>query len=45
MKEGTAQAWVVAVASFYLLMKLTPSIPQPQMYHDFADKREFFGNF
>ncbi|KEH20750.1 uncharacterized protein [Medicago truncatula] len=43
MKEGTAQAWVVAVASFYLFMKLTPSIPQPQMYHDFADKRQFFG--
>jgi hypothetical protein len=44
MKNQTAQICLIAVASFYLFMKLTPSIPQPQMYHDFADKREFFGN-
>ncbi|CAL5214360.1 unnamed protein product [Lathyrus oleraceus] len=43
MTKQTAQACVVAVISFYLFMKLTPSIPQPQSYHDFADKREFLG--
>ncbi|GAU35935.1 hypothetical protein TSUD_69680 [Trifolium subterraneum] len=43
MKNQTAQIWLIAVTSFYLFMKLTPSIPQPQMYHDFADKRELFG--
>ncbi|PNY10115.1 hypothetical protein L195_g006684 [Trifolium pratense] len=43
MKNQTAQIWLIAVTSLYLFMKLTPSIPQPQMYHDFADKRQFFG--
>ncbi|RZB96705.1 hypothetical protein D0Y65_020435 [Glycine soja] len=33
----------LAIAFFLLLILLTPSIPQPQRYHDFADKREFFG--
>ncbi|KAL5053540.1 hypothetical protein RYX36_034222 [Vicia faba] len=41
MTKQTAQACLVVVTSFYLFMKLTPSIPQPQSYHDFADKREF----
>ncbi|KAL0650559.1 hypothetical protein Bca4012_093250 [Brassica carinata] len=27
------------------LMIITPSIPQSQAYHDFADQRSFFGNF
>ncbi|KAF2590679.1 hypothetical protein F2Q70_00041524 [Brassica cretica] len=27
------------------LMIVTPSIPQSQAYHDFADQRSFFGNF
>ncbi|XP_004504135.1 uncharacterized protein [Cicer arietinum] len=43
MRKHTAQACVAAVVSVFLLMKLSPPIPQPQKYHDFADKREFFG--
>ncbi|KAK7359032.1 hypothetical protein VNO77_00976 [Canavalia gladiata] len=43
MRKRTEQAWGVAVASFILLIILTPSIPQPQRYHDFADKRKFCG--
>jgi len=27
-----------------VLMIVTPVIPQSQAYHDFADKREFFGD-
>lgn len=37
------QALVLALACILLLILLTPSIPQPQRYHDFADKRQFFG--
>ncbi|KAL1328012.1 hypothetical protein AAHE18_13G344700 [Arachis hypogaea] len=30
-------------SEFILVMVVTSSIPQPQKYHDFADKRTFFG--
>ncbi|KAG5000085.1 hypothetical protein JHK87_021157 [Glycine soja] len=43
MRKCTVQALGLAIAFFLLLILLTPSIPQPQRYHDFADKREFFG--
>ncbi|KAK7247377.1 hypothetical protein RIF29_42259 [Crotalaria pallida] len=44
MRNNTVQlACGVALASFILLMLITPKIPQPQKYHDFADKRELFG--
>nr|GMD91652.1 uncharacterized protein LOC109167172 [Ipomoea batatas] len=36
--------WGVAILCFVVvLMVLTPRIPQPKSYHDFADKRKFFG--
>ncbi|KAF7842710.1 Ceramidase domain-containing protein [Senna tora] len=39
-----AAASALAATTFLVvLMKLTPSVPQPQYYHDFADKRELFG--
>ncbi|XVE66944.1 hypothetical protein DITRI_Ditri08aG0120300 [Diplodiscus trichospermus] len=43
MKKRTVYAWGVAILPFVLLMVVTPRLPQPQMYHDFADKRKFFG--
>ncbi|KAH1251000.1 hypothetical protein HKD37_05G013831 [Glycine soja] len=43
MRKCTVQALGLAIAFFLLLILLTPSIPQPQRYHDFAEKREFFG--
>nr|KYP36485.1 hypothetical protein KK1_042403 [Cajanus cajan] len=43
MRKCTVQALVLALACILLLILLTPSIPQPQRYHDFADKRQFFG--
>ncbi|KAK7399608.1 hypothetical protein VNO78_10793 [Psophocarpus tetragonolobus] len=39
MRKGIVQA----LASFLLLIFLTPSIPQPQQYHHFADNRKLFG--
>lgn len=36
-------AWGVAVLCFIILMLITPSIPQSQEYHDFADQRQFLG--
>lgn len=36
-------AWGVAIVCFVVLMIVTPAIPQSEAYHDFADKREFFG--
>ncbi|KAG8646138.1 hypothetical protein MANES_10G126350v8 [Manihot esculenta] len=33
----------VAILCFVVLMIVTPAIPQSQGYHDFADKRQFFG--
>nr|GMD92890.1 putative ceramidase [Ipomoea batatas] len=36
--------WGAAILCFVVvLMVLTPRIPQPKSYHDFADKRKFFG--
>ncbi|XP_027367221.1 uncharacterized protein LOC113873341 [Abrus precatorius] len=43
MRNRTVQACVAAVACFILLFILSPSIPQPQQYHDFADNRKLFG--
>ncbi|RDX84651.1 hypothetical protein CR513_34265, partial [Mucuna pruriens] len=43
MRKYTVQAWGLALACILLLFVLTPSIPQPQRYHNFADKRKFFG--
>lgn len=45
MRNRTAAAWGVAIVCFVVLMLVTPKIPQSQEYHDFADQREFFGNF
>jgi hypothetical protein len=44
MKKRTVYAWGVAILCFVVLMIVTPAIPQSEAYHDFADKREFFGN-
>ncbi|KAI7992988.1 hypothetical protein LOK49_LG12G00182 [Camellia lanceoleosa] len=43
MSKRTLYAWGVAVLCFVVLMIVTPAIPQSQEYHNFADKREFFG--
>ncbi|XP_059435082.1 uncharacterized protein LOC132168032 [Corylus avellana] len=43
MKKRTVYAWGVAILCFVVLMIVTPAIPQSEAYHDFADKREFFG--
>ncbi|KAB1207041.1 hypothetical protein CJ030_MR7G011362 [Morella rubra] len=43
MRKRTVFAWGVAIVCFVVLMIVTPAIPQSQAYHDFADKREFFG--
>ncbi|KAF8411767.1 hypothetical protein HHK36_004325 [Tetracentron sinense] len=43
MKKRNISAWGVAVLCFVILMIFTPSIPQSQDYHDFADQRDFFG--
>ncbi|KMZ63281.1 Alkaline phytoceramidase (APHC) [Zostera marina] len=34
--------WIVATVIFVVLMIITPKIPQPQEYHDFADQRTLF---
>lgn len=44
--EGRGQraaVWGVAAAMFVILMLITPKIPQDQKYHQFADKRNFYG--
>eukprot|EP00252_Welwitschia_mirabilis_P010216 TRINITY_DN23389_c0_g1_i2.p1 TRINITY_DN23389_c0_g1~~TRINITY_DN23389_c0_g1_i2.p1 ORF type:complete len:212 (-),score=34.16 TRINITY_DN23389_c0_g1_i2:283-918(-) len=41
--ENRLFVWFVAIFLFVFLMFVTPSIPQPQEYHDFADKRSFLG--
>jgi len=38
-----AAVWGVAAAVFVILMIITPKIPQDQKYHQFADKRNFYG--
>ncbi|XP_068662623.1 uncharacterized protein [Aristolochia californica] len=43
MKRRTIIAWAAATVLFLVLMIVTPAIPQSQAYHDFADKREYFG--
>ncbi|KAE9610326.1 hypothetical protein Lalb_Chr07g0185441 [Lupinus albus] len=44
MKKRTVQqACGITVSCCILFMLITPRIPQPQKYHDFADKRQFFG--
>eukprot|EP00257_Ricinus_communis_P009963 XP_002529266.2 uncharacterized protein LOC8285161 [Ricinus communis] len=43
MRNRTLLAWGVAILCFIVLMIVTPSIPQSEEYHDFADQREFFG--
>ncbi|MFS7919613.1 putative alkaline ceramidase [Helianthus anomalus] len=43
MTNRTVTVWIVAIVSFVVLMFVTPSIPQDQEYHDFADQRQFFG--
>ncbi|XP_052204201.1 uncharacterized protein LOC127809449 isoform X2 [Diospyros lotus] len=42
MRKRTVYSWGVAILCFAVLMIVTPSIPQSQEYHDFADQREFF---
>ncbi|XP_058091295.1 uncharacterized protein LOC131237502 isoform X1 [Magnolia sinica] len=43
MKRRTIYACGVAILSFVVLMIVTPSIPQSQEYHDFADQRQYLG--
>ncbi|KAI9087225.1 hypothetical protein K1719_030860 [Acacia pycnantha] len=43
MRKRTVYAWLVAFVCFIVLMIVTPTIPQSQEYHDFADQRTFFG--
>jgi len=46
--EGRGQravVWGAAAAIFVILMLVTPKIPQDQKYHQFADKRNFFGEW
>ncbi|KAK4485239.1 hypothetical protein RD792_007869 [Penstemon davidsonii] len=45
MKKRTALAWGVAIICFVVLMLITPAIPQSEEYHDFADQRNYFGDF
>ena len=45
MRKRTATAWGVAILCFVVLMLVTPAIPQSQEYHNFADQREFLGDF
>lgn len=40
-----AAVWGAAAAMFVILMIVTPKIPQDQKYHQFADKRNFFGEW
>ncbi|XP_071736871.1 uncharacterized protein [Rutidosis leptorrhynchoides] len=43
MANRTLMISVIAVVCFIVLMFVTPSIPQDQQYHDFADQRQFLG--
>ncbi|KAH0874911.1 hypothetical protein HID58_072273, partial [Brassica napus] len=43
MKKRTIYSWGAAIVIFVVLMIVTPTIPQSQAYHDFADQRTFFG--
>ncbi|KAF9608393.1 hypothetical protein IFM89_009759 [Coptis chinensis] len=43
MRKRSIWAWAVAIICFIVLMIVTPSIPQSQDYHNFADQRYFLG--
>ncbi|KAL5096319.1 hypothetical protein RYX36_000646 [Vicia faba] len=43
MRKRSAYTLGIALICFLVLMILTPSIPQSQDYHNFADQRTFFG--
>ncbi|XP_004485489.1 uncharacterized protein [Cicer arietinum] len=43
MRKRIVSAWGVALICFIVLMIVTPTIPQSQEYHNFADQRTFFG--
>ncbi|XP_058771828.1 uncharacterized protein LOC131645183 [Vicia villosa] len=43
MRKRTAYTLGIALICFIVLMIVTPSIPQSQDYHNFADQRTFFG--
>ncbi|PIA47412.1 hypothetical protein AQUCO_01400227v1 [Aquilegia coerulea] len=43
MEKRSIWAWIVAILCFIILMIVTPSIPQSQDYHNFADHRVFLG--
>ncbi|CAH8347502.1 unnamed protein product [Eruca vesicaria subsp. sativa] len=43
MKKRTIYSSVAATVIFLVLMIVTPTIPQSQAYHAFADQRSFFG--
>ncbi|KAF5187947.1 Alkaline ceramidase [Thalictrum thalictroides] len=43
MEKRSIWAWIVAILIFIVLMIVTPSIPQSQDYHNFADHRNFLG--
>ncbi|KAL0701439.1 hypothetical protein Bca4012_057561 [Brassica carinata] len=43
MKKRTIYSCGAAIVIFLVLMIVTPTIPQSQAYHDFADQRSFFG--
>ncbi|CAH8297699.1 unnamed protein product [Eruca vesicaria subsp. sativa] len=43
MLKQTICSWIAAIVIFFVLMIVTPTIPQSQAYHDFADQRSFFG--
>nr|GEV35061.1 senescence associated protein [Tanacetum cinerariifolium] len=43
MENRNVMIWIVAIVCFVVLMFVTPSIPQDQDYHNFADQRQFLG--
>ncbi|KAJ7527303.1 hypothetical protein O6H91_16G047800 [Diphasiastrum complanatum] len=43
IRKRRALIWAAALLLFFLLMLITPRIPQDESYHDFADQRQFFG--
>lgn len=45
MRKRMVWAWGAAIVCFVVLMIVTPAIPQNEAYHDFADQRNFFGDF
>lgn len=43
MEKRRVYIWLISIVTFIVLMILTPSIPQSQHYHNFADQRSFLG--